>query len=170
MSPPTRNLRDQDPPIVTPPTHDPRELIPRTPLLTGTPFGARLSAHGVLRALARGMRRGGLPEPDVCPLEVDDGRCDDVRERLAALDFDARLRAARAVVIVAPRLDEHTLVRSATFEIATHARQAGVPAYAVTAENALSTFDARVLDLQLILRARGAVALERVGRKLAGLI
>ena len=85
-------------------------------------------------------------------------------------DFDARMRAARAVVVGTERLDERTLLGSAVFEIATRARQAGVPAYAVTAENALSLFDARILDLQVILQARDTRALRRAGEKLAEVV
>ena len=92
----------------------------------------------------------------------------DVSGLLQAMDFDARMRAARAVVVGAERLDERTLVGSTVFEIATRARQAGVPAYAVTGENALSLFDARILDLQVILEARDPRALRRAGEKLAG--
>ena len=80
------------------------------------------------------------------------------------------MRDARAVAIAAARLDRHTLAGSAAFEIATRARQAGVPAYAVTGENALSLFDARMLDLQVILTARDARGLAAAGRKLAQLV
>jgi hypothetical protein len=45
-----------------------------------------------------------------------------------------------------------------------------VPAYAVTGENALSLFDARILDLQVILQARDTRALRRAGEKLAGVV
>ena len=89
---------------------------------------------------------------------------------LDALDFDARMRRARAVVVGAERLEERTLAGSVTFEIATRARQGGVPAYAVTGANALGPFDARILDLQVILEARSARALVAAGRKLAGLV
>ena len=80
------------------------------------------------------------------------------------------MRAARAVVVGAARLDEATLLGSATFEIATRARQAGVPAYAVTGSDALSAFDARILDLQVILQARDTRTLRRAGERLAGLV
>ena len=53
------------------------------------------------------------------------------------------------------------------FEIATRARQAGVPAYAVTGENELDAFDARMLDLQVILEARTVRGLAAAGTKLA---
>jgi hypothetical protein len=39
----------------------------------------------------------------------------------------------------------------------------------VTAENALAPFDARILDLQLILEAGSTRALANAGRKLASL-
>jgi glycerate kinase len=136
-------------------------------LVACAPFGPRLPAATVASAIARGVQDGGLPEPDVCPLPIpgDDG--EDVRRLLEELDFDARMRRARAVVIGAERLEERTLAGSVVFEIATRARQGGVPAYAVTGENALNAFDARILDLQVIVLARGRAALVSAGTKLA---
>src|SRR5690242_4635820 len=52
---------------------------------------------------------------------------DDPRAWWAA-DLQARLLAARAVVIATERLDERTLAGSLAFEMATSARQGGVPA------------------------------------------
>jgi hypothetical protein len=78
--------------------------------------------------------------------------------------------ASRAVVIAVPALAESTLAGSAAFEVATVARQSGVPCYAVAASAELNTFDLRILDLQLVLRARGAVTLRRAGELLAELI
>ena len=89
---------------------------------------------------------------------------------LESLDFDARMRRARAVVLAQRRLQERMLVGSAAFEIATRARQAGVPAYALTAENRLGAFDARILDLQVILEASSPRALEAAARRLAELV
>ena len=77
------------------------------------------------------------------------------------------MRRARAVVIAAARLEQRTLAGSITFEIATRARQGGVPAYAVTGENTLNPFDARILDLQLILQAHNRKALVSAGLQLA---
>ena len=68
------------------------------------------------------------------------------------------------------RLAERTLTVSPAFEIATRARQGGVPAYAVTGENLLDAFDARILDLQVILQASSARALAAAGRRLAELV
>jgi hypothetical protein len=85
-------------------------------------------------------------------------------------DTHERLLGARAVVIAAERLDERTLAGSLAFEVATAARQSGVPAYAVAAENDLDLFDARMLDLQAVFEARSARALRAAGGKLARLI
>jgi len=129
---------------------------------------AGLSAARVGQAIARGVRAAGMPEPDVCAIEeLASGTS--LAAALDALAFDARMRGARAVVVAAWRLDRDTLRASATFEIATRARQAGVPAYAVAGENRLDAFDARILDLQVILTARDARGLSAAGRKLAQL-
>jgi hypothetical protein len=138
--------------------------IPDTLLLAVCAFGADLPAERVAAAIAQGIvRAGGMPEPDLCPIE----------DELPA-GFDVRMRRARAVIVGAERLDRGTLATdrrsaSAVFEIATRARQAGVPAYAVTGANELDAFDARILDLQVILEADGARGLSAAGRKLARL-
>jgi len=123
-------------------------------------FGDELPAERVASAIAKGVRAAGMPEPDVCPIEEEDA---------LPVDFDVRMRRARAVVVGAGRLDRGMLPASPVFEIATRARQAGVPAYAVTAVNELDAFDARMLDLQTILEARGISGLVAVGTKLGRL-
>ncbi len=144
-------------------------MIPHTVLIALEPLGEALGAERAGAAIGRGLQAGDPSlDVEVCAIEPAEG--EDVRELLQALDFDRRMRAARAVVVGGVRLDERTLVGSATFEAATRARQAGVPAYAVTAENALSLFDARILDLQVILQARDTRALRRAGEQLAGLV
>jgi hypothetical protein len=146
-------------------------LIPMTPLLVTGAFGPGLSALEVGAAIARGLQTGGLPPADLCPIDPEhEHEADHVRAFLDAHDFDARMRRARAVIVAAERLREQTLAGSAIFEIATRARQSGVPAYAVTGENRLDAFDARVLDLQLIIEAGNARALAGAGRKLAPLL
>ncbi len=142
---------------------------PHKLLLACSPFGSRLSGAAVASAIADGLQEGGLPEPDLCPLPSTDGS-EAIRRVLEELGFDARMRSARAVVVAVARLEERTLAGSVTFEIATRARQAGVPAYAVTGEDALEAFDARILDLQLIVQARGRGALVSAGRQLAGVV
>ena len=150
---------------MSPRTPQPGVPIPQRLLVAGGPFGAGLSAGGACEAIARGVRAAGAREPDICPVEA----AGELREQLDALHLDARLRGARAVIIAARRLQQRTLAGSAAFEIATRARQAGVPAYAVTGENALGAFDARMLDLQLVLEARGPRGLAAAGRRLASL-
>ena len=144
-------------------------MIPRTVLIAVEPFGRQLDAERAGRAIGRGVEAGDPTlEVEVCPIEP--AASGDVRELLAALDFDRRMRAARAVVVGGAHLDERTLLGSATFEIATRARQAGVPAYAVTGKSDLSRFDARILDLQVILEARSTRSLRRAGEQLAALV
>jgi glycerate kinase len=138
-------------------------------LLVSLPFGPRLSARAVAAALAAGLRAGGVGEVDLCPLDAPAaGR--DGWAALLAPGFETRLLAARAVVLAERRLEQRALRASLTFEVATRARQSGVPAYAVAARNGLDAFDARMLDLQIVLEARTARALTAAGATLADLI
>lgn len=89
---------------------------------------------------------------------------------LEALGFDARLRAARAVIVGEGRLDEQSLQGKATAEVAVRARQGGVPAHAVVGHNALDRFGARILDLQAIVEAGTKDELEAAGRELTARI
>ena len=72
---------------------------------------------------------------------------------LDALDYDARMRAAAAVIVGEGRLDSTSLQGKALGEAATRARQAGVPCFAIVGTNALDTFGARILDLQRVTEA-----------------
>jgi len=87
---------------------------------------------------------------------------------LEALGFDARMRAARAVIVGEGRLERATLRGRVTGEIATRARQSGVPCHAVTGTDAIDRFDARILDLQAIVEAATIAQLEAAGEALAG--
>jgi glycerate kinase len=138
-------------------------------LVAAGDFSDALSARRVAAAIARGLTDGGLGESDLCPMALQGQSPQALGELLAAADFDARMRRARAVVLAAARLEERALIGSPAFEIASRARQAGVPAYAITGENALDPFDARILDLQAILVASNTRGLRAAGRKLAGL-
>jgi glycerate kinase len=89
---------------------------------------------------------------------------------LDAIGFDHRLRRARAVVSGEGRLDEQSLAGKTLSEVATRARQTGVPCYAIVGASALDRFGLRILDLQAVLEARTASELEAAGRRLAGLI
>ena len=89
---------------------------------------------------------------------------------LEAIDFDRRLRAARAVIVGEGRLDATSLQGKIAAEIATRARQIGVPAHAIVGSAAMDRFDARILDLQEILEAGDEPALEAAAATLAGVI
>jgi glycerate kinase len=86
---------------------------------------------------------------------------------LAALGFDARMRAARAVVTGEGRIDRTTLEGKAAGEVAVRARQAGVPAHAIVGANALDAFDQRILDLQTVRAATTLAEIETAGEALA---
>jgi glycerate 2-kinase len=86
---------------------------------------------------------------------------------LDALGFDPRMRAARAVVTGEGRLDSQSLVGKAVSEVATRARQAGVPCYAIVGTNQLDTFGARILDLETIREATTIAQLRAAGGRLA---
>ena len=144
-------------------------LISTTVLVLAEAFGKTLDADGVGAALARGLSSAAL-HCDLCPVAA--GACTpaQVGPLLAERDFDRRLRAARCLAIAVARLDDDTLAGSLAFEAATRARQGGVPAYAVTAHNRLDPFEARIVDLQVVLEADSARRLTVAGRKLAALV
>jgi glycerate kinase len=89
---------------------------------------------------------------------------------LDALDFDERMLASAAVVVGEGRFDVTSLEGKIAAEIATRARQRGVPAHAIVGSCALERFDARILDLQEIIVAGDESALERAGERLAAVI
>jgi glycerate 2-kinase len=86
---------------------------------------------------------------------------------LDAVGFDARMRAARAVVTGEGRLDEQSLVGKVVSEVATRARQGGVPCHAVVGTRELDEMGARVLDLDRVLEATDLAELEAAGLALA---
>jgi glycerate kinase len=89
---------------------------------------------------------------------------------LDAIDFDARMLASRAVVVGEGRLDTTSLEGKIVAEVATRARQRGVPAHAIVGRCQLDRFDARILDLQGILEARDEPAIELAAAALADVI
>jgi glycerate 2-kinase len=89
---------------------------------------------------------------------------------LDMVEFGQRMRDARAVVTGEGRLDRQSLAGKALSEVATRARQAGVPAHAIVGESRLSRFEQRIIDLQAVLEARTTDELERAGRRLAQMI
>jgi len=89
---------------------------------------------------------------------------------LEALGTDARMRAARAVVVGEGRLDATTLEGKVAGELAFRARQAGVPCHAIVGSRAIDAFDVRILDLQAVLEATTLEEVERAGSALAGFL
>jgi hypothetical protein len=146
-------------------------VISETVLLLAGPFDGRLEAERVAAAIGRGLAADGRLMCDLCPLEEEPcARTADGSGPLNAVDFDRRMRAARALVIACARLDDRALAGSVAFEAATRARQGGVPAYAITAHDELDRFEARIVDLQVIVEATSARGLGAAGRKLARVI
>jgi glycerate 2-kinase len=89
---------------------------------------------------------------------------------LDVIGFDARMRAARAVVTGEGRLDQQSLAGKAVSEVATRARQAGVPCHAIVGSNGLDTFGARILDLDTIYEAGTIAQLRAAGSRLAAIL
>jgi glycerate kinase len=89
---------------------------------------------------------------------------------LDAIGFDRRMLASAAVIVGEGQLDATSLQGKIVSEIATRARQNGVPAYAFVGRCALTLFDVRILDLQMIWEARDDGELAEAGASLARLI
>jgi len=89
---------------------------------------------------------------------------------LDAVDFDRRMRAARAVVTGEGKLDQQSLAGKLVSEISTRARQAGVPCHAIVGTRELDSFGVRVLDLQAVLEASTPRQLTAAGRQLSDVL
>ncbi len=124
----------------------------RTPA-RGINWGA--SGDGIAAALA-----------EACDAKLESG----ASFVLDVLDGDARMRAAHAVVVGEGLLDLRTLAGKAPGELATRARQSGVPCFAVVGGRTLDPFGGRILDLQAVLEASTLDAIEAAGRELARLV
>ena len=126
--------------------------------LTAPPGGARLVVLTGRAGAPSELPRGAVAESGT-------------RFVLDALGFDARMRAARAVVVGTGRLDDGEFRGAVEGEIAVRARQAGVPCHAVVGERALDLFATRILDLQRIVEASTAAVIEAdVERALAAVL
>lgn len=86
---------------------------------------------------------------------------------LDEVGFDARMRAARAVVTGEGRLDMQSLVGKVVSEVATRARQSGVPCHAIVGSRELDSMGARILDLHRVIEASTVQELEAAGTALA---
>jgi glycerate kinase len=89
---------------------------------------------------------------------------------LRTLDFDERMRASRAVIVGEGRIDEQTLEGKIAGEIATRARQSGVPCFAIVGRDELDAFGARMLDLQRVLEATDLDAIAAAAASLVDVI
>lgn len=89
---------------------------------------------------------------------------------LDAVGFDARMRAARAVVAGEGKLDRQSLAGKAVSEVATRARQAGVPCHAIVGRRELGTFGPRLLDLDTVFEASTLAQLQAAGERLASVL
>ncbi len=139
--------------------------FPRTVLVVAERF-PQLGATRVASAIADGILEAA-PEYDLSPLPlVGDGE----GLRLGGYLELALLRTVRAVVLADGELLGRAAPSGVMFEVATAARQAGVPAYAITGVREPDLFQARMLDIQVALPALGERSLTGAGRKLGGLI
>ncbi len=89
---------------------------------------------------------------------------------LEAVQFDRRMRAARAVVTGEGKLDLQSLAGKLVSEIATRARQSGVPCHAIVGTRELDSFGARILDLQAVLEASTLAQIAAAARRLGDLV
>jgi glycerate kinase len=137
----------------------------------------RLTAR--LHRLARGMARDprGLPMTGAAGglsgglwAELGAELVNGASFILDQLDFDRRMRVARAVVTGEGRIDRQSLAGKAVSEVATRARQSGVPCHAIVGEVGLDAFGLRILDLQAVVEAGTPAEIEAAGRRVAELL
>ena len=89
---------------------------------------------------------------------------------LDAVDFDRRMRVARAVVTGEGKLDQQSLAGKLVSEVATRARQGGVPCHAIVGTRELDSFGVRVLDLQAVFEASTPRQIGAAARRLADVL
>lgn len=132
--------------------------IPHVILIATDDLAPGMPAATAVDAIAAGLSGAGRPV-DRCPLH--DG---------IPHDFDVRLRAARTLICGTEHLTRDSLAGTLLAEVATRARQIGVPCHAVARVSQLSAFDARLLDLQTVTEASTPAALRKAGRRLAEVV
>jgi glycerate kinase len=138
-----------------------RSTIPAVVLVAPQRLAAGLPAAAAAEAIGRGVAAAGW-EYDACPVEA--------LPALGAVGFDRRMRLARAVVTGAAALDRRRLTGTLLAEVATRARQGGVPCYAIVGRDSTDPFDRRMFDLEAVLEARTRAALERAGTEIASML
>jgi glycerate kinase len=130
--------------------------VPAEVLVAADSFDGRFAATEVGEALLLGLAASGQPARVSWP---DEGG-------IAIAPPAGEIRAARAVITCTDRLNRESLVGSLLSEVATTARQAGVPCHAVVGSNQLDLFDIRILDLQLVLEATTLAEIEAAGAEI----
>ena len=87
-------------------------------------------------------------------------------------DFDVLVVRDDALRAIHPLdfIDEQTLQGKIAGEIATRARQAGVPCFAIVGTSELDAFGARMLDLQRVLEAGDLDAIAAAAASLADVL
>lgn len=86
---------------------------------------------------------------------------------LDVLGFDARLRAARAVITGEGRIDEQSAMGKIVGEIAARAQRAGVEAHAIVGQNGLGADAAAAMGLGRVVEATTLDELAAAGERLA---
>ncbi|MBJ7353544.1 MAG: glycerate kinase [Thermoleophilaceae bacterium] len=89
---------------------------------------------------------------------------------LDQVDFPARMRASRAVITGEGSLDRQTLLGKAVGEVATRARQGGVPCHAIVGRMEMTEFDARILDFESVTEAGSAQAVSDAAERLIAVL
>ncbi|MBK5230939.1 MAG: glycerate kinase, partial [Thermoleophilia bacterium] len=89
---------------------------------------------------------------------------------LDRLNFNARMTAARAVITGEGSLDHQTLLGKAVGEVATRARQAGVPCHAIVGRRGMTEFEARILDFETVTEAGTARAIAAAAERLSDVL
>src|SRR5688572_4291428 len=139
---------------------DPDMVVRLGERLAATARGWPRDPHGVPMTGCAGGLSGGLWAVHGATLEAG------APWVLDALDFDTRMRAARAVVTGEGKLDAQTLQGKLVGEIGTRARQAGVPLHAIVGTDALDPFGKRIIDLMRVFEATDLPELEAAGEAL----
>jgi glycerate kinase len=130
--------------------------VPTEVLVIADSFGGRFTAADVGEALVLGLAASGQP--------ARVSRSDE--EGTAIAPPVNEIRAARAVITCTDRLNRESLVGSLLSEVATTARQAGVPCHAVVGSTELDLFDLRILDLQIVLETMTLAEIEAAGAEI----
>ena len=89
---------------------------------------------------------------------------------LDAVDFERRMRVARAVVTGEGKLDQQSLAGKLVSQVSTRARQGGVPCHAIVGTRELDSFGVRVLDLQAVFEASTPRQISAAARRLADVL